>query len=143
MSPPTPSASLRLRIVFGPGAMLGPGKADLLDHIREIGSISAAGRAMGMSYKRAWSLVEEMNQLFRAPLVSSSRGGARGGGARLTETGHAVLGHYRRIEAKLAVAGADDLVELRALLAGAGAGAGAVAGAGAGAGGDGDMSGGE
>lgn len=116
MTRPAPSTSLRLRIVFGPGAMLGPGKADLLEGIDRAGSISAAGRAMGMSYKRAWTLVEEVNRLFGAPLVASSRGGAQGGGARLTETGQAVLAHYRRIEDRLAVAGADDLAALRAML---------------------------
>jgi molybdate transport system regulatory protein len=71
---------------------------------------------MGMSYKRAWSLVEEMNRAFRAPLVEPLRGGARGGGARLTETGRAVLGHYRRLEEILAAAGAADLAALRSML---------------------------
>ena len=70
---------LRLRILFD-GAMLGPGKAELLEHIRETGSIAAAGRRMDMSYKRAWSLVEEMNASFRDPLVTSTRGGPGGGG---------------------------------------------------------------
>jgi len=125
---PAPSTSLRLRIVFGPGAMLGPGKADLLEGIDRAGSISAAGRAMGMSYKRAWSLVEEMNRLFHAPLVASSRGGVQGGGARLTETGQAVLAHYRRIEDRLAVAGADDLAALRAMLRAPGDGGGDMSG---------------
>jgi len=126
--PPAPSTSLRLRIVFGPGAMLGPGKADLLEGIDRAGSISAAGRAMGMSYKRAWTLVEEVNRLFCDPLVASSRGGAQGGGARLTGTGQAVLAHYRRIEAKLAVAGADDLAALRAMLRGPDDGGGDMSG---------------
>ncbi len=89
---------LRLRVVFGDRGMIGPGKADLLQHIRDTGSISAAGREMGMSYKRAWNLVETMNAMFAAPLVSSARGGAKGGGAELTEMGHAVLREYRDIE---------------------------------------------
>ncbi|MBE9636099.1 winged helix-turn-helix domain-containing protein [Salipiger pacificus] len=96
--------------------MLGPGKADLLEHIRETGSIAAAGRAMAMSYKRAWSLVEEMNSAFRAPLVDSSRGGAKGGGAHLTETGDEVLANYRALEETIAVAGADRIETLRGLL---------------------------
>ncbi len=95
-------SQLRIRIVFGDEAMLGPGKADLLERIRETGSIAAAGRSMAMSYKRAWSLVEEMNAAFREPLVESARGGAQGGGARLTEAGERVLDSYREIEAAAA-----------------------------------------
>lgn len=109
-------ARLRLRILFGPDAMLGPGKAELMEHIRETGSISAAGRRMGMSYKRAWSLVEEMNAIFRLPLVESARGGAGGGGAQLTEAGTAVLAAYRGVEAKAAAAGAAELAVLREML---------------------------
>ena len=82
---------LRLRILLGERVMVGPGKAELLDRIRDCGSISAAGRAMGMSYKRAWSLVDEMNGGFAEPLVVSARGGPGGGGASLTATGVAVL----------------------------------------------------
>lgn len=96
--------------------MLGPGKADLLQAIRETGSISAAGRAMGMSYKRAWSLVEEMNAAFRDPLVASTRGGQKGGGAALTGAGDSVLAHYRAIEAAAAEAGAGHIAELRSML---------------------------
>lgn len=108
---------LRLRILFGSNAMLGPGKAELLEHIRDTGSITAAGAAMGMSYKRAWSLVETLNATFREPVVVTARGGVKGGGAQLTETGLAVLAHYRRIEDLLREVGADDLAALRALLA--------------------------
>ncbi|WP_417719376.1 winged helix-turn-helix domain-containing protein [Salipiger sp.] len=109
-------ARLSLRLRFGE-VMIGPGKADLLEHIRETGSIAAAGRAMGMSYKRAWSLVEQMNAAFRAPLVARSRGGTRGGGAELTETGARVLSHYRRLEARAIEAGSGDIAALRDLLA--------------------------
>ena len=66
--------ALKIRLVVEGGDWLGPGKADLLEAIAENGSISAAGRRMGMSYKRAWSLVETLNAMFRSPLVSSSRG---------------------------------------------------------------------
>ena len=115
--PPDPvPPRLRVRLVFGHDAMLGPGKADLLDLIRDHGSISAAGRAMGMSYKRAWMLVEEMNGAFRDPLVDSVRGGPGGGGARLTATGARVLGLYRAVEAAAAAAGAAQIAELRSLL---------------------------
>ena len=115
-SPPCEDTSLRLRIVFGDSAMLGPGKADLLERIRDTGSIAAAGRAMAMSYKRAWTLVEEMNQAFREPLVASSRGGAQGGGAALTEAGQAVLTHYRKLEEIMAEAGAARIGAIRAML---------------------------
>ena len=107
---------LRIRIVFGDDAMLGPGKADLLERIGETGSIAAAGRSMAMSYKRAWRLVEEMNAAFRDPLVESSRGGRRGGGARLTGTGEAVLAHYRKLEEIMAEAGAARIGQLRDML---------------------------
>jgi molybdate transport system regulatory protein len=107
---------IRLRIVFGDAVMLGPGKADLLEGIRETGSIAAAGRRMKMSYKRAWMLVETMNAAFREPLVDSVRGGARGGGARLTPAGEAVLEHYRQLEARAAGAGADEIAAIRKML---------------------------
>ena len=108
--------SLRIRILFGEDAMLGPGKADLLEHIRSTGSIAAAGRAMEMSYKRAWSLVEEMNAAFREPLVDSSRGGTKGGGARLTRAGETVLANYRKLEEIAAEAGASRIGIIRSML---------------------------
>ena len=107
--------ALRLRILFA-GAMFGPGKADLLSHIRETGSIAAAGRRMGMSYRRAWSLVDEMNAAFAAPLVQSMRGGPGGGGAALTPHGDEVLGLYRSILATAATAAGPDIARLEALL---------------------------
>ena len=120
MIAPTAPAALpviRLRIVLGDGAMIGPGKADLLDGIARTGSIAAAGRAMGMSYKRAWMLVEALNAMFGAPLVDSSRGGSGGGHAALTEVGAEVLALYRRAEAAAADAAAADLARLAALRA--------------------------
>ncbi len=106
---------LRLRIVFDT-AMLGPGKAELLDHIRDTGSISAAGRRMGMSYKRAWSLVETMNAAFNQPLVASSRGGQGGGGAQLTPTGLEVLSRYHLALDSARNASAEHVAALEALL---------------------------
>ena len=85
--------ALKLRILFD-GAMMGPGKAELLARIRETGSIAAAGRQMEMSYKRAWSLVDEMNAAFADPLVARVRGGQGGGGAQLTASGGEVLALY-------------------------------------------------
>lgn len=111
-----PAVRLRLRLVFGDGAMLGPGKADLLELIGETGSIAEAGRRMKMSYKRAWTLVETMNAAFREPLVDSTRGGAQGGGARLTETGRTVLANYRKLEGRIAEAGDAEIDAIRALL---------------------------
>ncbi|WP_066701705.1 winged helix-turn-helix domain-containing protein [Celeribacter ethanolicus] len=108
---------LRLRIYFGARLMLGPGKADLLDGIRDTGSIAAAGRAMAMSYKRAWSLVEEMNAAFKEPLVASARGGSKGGGAHLTETGEAVLTQYRAILAEVEAASEARIAMIRGMLA--------------------------
>jgi molybdate transport system regulatory protein len=77
---------------------MGPGKADLLQAIGETGSISAAGRAMRMSYRRAWILVDEMNAAFLRPLVASKAGGSHGGGAALTRLGREVLKRYRDME---------------------------------------------
>lgn len=108
--------NLRLRIVFGTNAMLGPGKVDLLQAIHDTGSIAAAGRSMGMSYKRAWMLVEAMNTAFRDPLVASARGGAKGGGAVVTPAGQAVLHQYRALEEITAQAGTAQIAALAAML---------------------------
>ena len=104
-----------LRFYFG-GLKLGPGKVQLLELIRDTGSISAAGRAMEMSYKRAWMLVEEMNAAFTSPLVESARGGAKGGGAVVTEAGLAVIAAYRAAEAASAQATAPHIATLQSLL---------------------------
>jgi len=116
---PTPDPSttrLSLRVVFGDDAMLGPGKAELLERIRDTGSISAAGREMQMSYKRAWMLVEEMNAIFREPLVDSTRGGPNGGGARLTGAGQEVLAQYRALEQVIRLEGAAQIAVLQGML---------------------------
>ncbi len=109
-------ATLRLRLLFDDRLVFGPGKAELLARIEETGSIAAAGRAMGMSYKRAWALVEEMNAAFRAPLVSSARGGAGGGGAQLTPEGREVLEAYRAMLAAAEQAAAPGIARIAALL---------------------------
>ena len=106
----------RLRIVLEPDIAIGPGKADILESIRETGSIAAAGRRMGMSYKRAWLLVETMNACFKSPLVEASRGGRARGGATLTPDGERVLDCYRRMEALTGKAIAKELATLRSLL---------------------------
>lgn len=107
---------LRLRVKLSPGFAMGPGKADILDGIARTGSISAAGRALGMSYRRAWSLVEAMNAAFEAPVVETSRGGAEGGGARLSETGEAVLALYRRMQDEAVAATVESRADMAAML---------------------------
>lgn len=104
---------IHLRIPLTAGIRFGPGKADLLTRIRETGSVSAAASAMGMSYRRAWSLVAEVNKAFRAPLVELSRGGEGGGGARLTKEGEAVLASYRALEDLVLTEGAAYLAAIR------------------------------
>ncbi len=112
-------AALRIRLVLAPGVMIGPGKADLLEGIRDTGSIAAAGRRMGMSYKRAWTLVGALNDSFPARLVESARGGRSHGGAWLTETGERVLAHFRALESRAAAAVAPDIDAIAALRASA------------------------
>lgn len=107
----------RLRIYFDAETMLGPGKADLLEGIRETGSIAAAGRRMGMSYKRAWTLVDTLNRYFRQPLVISAAGGRSGGGASLTPLGIEVLARYRHMQAATERAIAEDVERLSELIA--------------------------
>ena len=106
----------RLRIVLAQDIAVGPGKADLLEGVRDTGSIAAAGRRMGMSYKRAWYLVETMNRCFLSPLVEATKGGAGGGGARLSPLGEEVLARYRHMEALTHAAITDDLEALRRVL---------------------------
>lgn len=100
----TPGTRLKLKaqVMVGEEIAFGPGKADLLDAILQAGSISGAARAMGLSYRRAWLMVEAMNRLFRAPLVATTQG-ARGG-ATVTADGRAVLERYRRLQADLTAA---------------------------------------
>lgn len=107
---------VKLRLLHGDDIAMGPGKADLLDAIGRTGSISAAARAMGMSYRRAWLLVDVMNNSFGAPLVHSAAGGSQGGGAVVTEMGKEVLVHYRAMQAAAAEATARHAAALLKLL---------------------------
>ena len=109
--------SIKIRLHHHDAIAFGPGKADLLDAIQSTGSISAAGRKMGMSYKRAWDLVQTMNQSFKQPLVSTSKGGSQKGGASLTTMGEQVLEQYRQIEQSAADITAERLQTLCKLLA--------------------------
>lgn len=107
---------ISLKIALDTETLLGPGKADLLEGIRDTGSIAAAGRRMQMSYKRAWQLVGTLNACFSEPVVSATRGGAAGGGAQLTRTGHAVLASYRRMQKLTEKAVAQEIAGLERLM---------------------------
>ena len=106
----------RLRILLGTSIAIGPGKAALLEAIGETGSIAAAGRRMGMGYRRAWVLAKTMNDCFRQPLIEAAKGGIGGGGARLTAMGCEVLALYRSMEDHAAAAVISDMETLRALM---------------------------
>ena len=108
---------IKAQLLCGADFAMGPGKAGLLETIDREGSISAAGRALGMSYRRAWLLVDTMNRCWTSPLVEATPGGGAHKGARLTPTGRTVLGAYRNLEAALVDAAADpSLGILRSLL---------------------------
>ncbi len=105
---------LRFRIVLRPGVAIGPGKADLLQAIDETASLTAAARRSGMSYKRSWLLVQEMNGAFVRPLVETEKGGiGGGGGTQLTALGRRVLKGYRQMEADAGKAVAAGITDLR------------------------------
>jgi len=113
---PIAVAKARIRILFGSAFAIGPGKADLLEAIEGTGSISAAARSMGMSYRRAWLLVDTMNQCFRELVVDTATGGKGGGGAQITSFGKSVLRSYRRMEAGAAASIAGEMHKFSGLL---------------------------
>jgi molybdate transport system regulatory protein len=108
---------LTLRIDFDKDHRLGPGKIRLLELIQQHGSISAASRLMGMSYRRAWALIANLNETFTEPLITARTGGAGGGAAELTPKGQAVVRAYRAIEAGAASAALTELRPLEESLA--------------------------
>lgn len=113
---PGPALKIKIQLFCGEEIAMGPGKADLLDAIQAQGSISAAGRAMGMSYRRAWLLVDAMNRCWAQPLVETSPGSAQGG-ARVTAAGLDVLAHYRALQNRLGQASdSDDYAALSAAI---------------------------
>jgi len=116
MTGAAPPGLTHLRVTLTESFYMGPGRADLLEGIAETGSIAAAGKRMAMSYKRAWSLVQALNEGFGAPLVETSRGGAGQGGARLTADGAFVLARYRAMQAATRAAIAEDVAALAARL---------------------------
>jgi molybdate transport system regulatory protein len=111
----TPVNRVVLRLDLACGARIGPGKVALLEAIERTGSISAAGRALRMSYRRAWELVEDLNRHCRTPVVAAAAGGSGGGGARLTEIGAAIVAQYRALEAEATDAAKARLAALEAL----------------------------
>ncbi len=109
------ASRLSIRVDLASGARIGPGKVALLEAIARDGSISAGGRALRMSYRRAWELVEELNRSMGTPLVATAAGGARGGGARLTPAGQAVVESYRALEQDAGTAARAHLRRLETL----------------------------
>lgn len=112
-----PHLKLKAQIYHGDEIALGPGKIDLLEAVDRTGSISAAGREMGLSYRRAWLLADTMNRCFAEPLIATAHGGAKGGGARVTEAGKAVMQHYRTMQAAIESAAASEAEKLIMALA--------------------------
>src|SRR6476620_2688342 len=102
-------ASLFLRVRFEPSRQFGPGKAELLEQVRDTGSIRKAAAAMKMSYRRAWLLLAELDEMFGAPVVATTNGGAKGGGASLPRLAATLVRHYRSIEKHAASAAASEL----------------------------------
>jgi molybdate transport system regulatory protein len=113
------AARLTLRVDFGKDWAVGPGKIRLLEAIRDTGSITKAGVTLGMSYRRAWLLVDDMNHCFREPVVAAQAGGTHGGGTALTPFGARLIDQYRAIEAEAHLATAAWLRELEAACRGA------------------------
>jgi molybdate transport system regulatory protein len=109
-------SKLTLRLEFGPGRAIGRGKVQLLEAIRAHGSITGAGRALGMSYKRAWELVDQLNSFFREPAVTARAGGEHGGGTELTALGERIIARFRAIEAAAAQAAAAHMKDLETAL---------------------------
>ena len=112
-----PSVKFRMRVSVGEVIAVGPGKIALAEAIQQTGSITAAARLLGMSYRRAWLLVDQLNASLKQPAVRSAIGGERGGGSELTERGVELVRLYRRIERRAAKACAADLESIVALIA--------------------------
>ena len=112
-------ARLSIRIDFGPELRVGPGKIQLLEEVAALGSIAAGGRALNMSYRRAWELIDDLNRTFGKPVVDSRSGGRKGGGATLTPLGLALITRYRAMERAAAAATETHLAALTGEIAAA------------------------
>ncbi|MGV8835723.1 winged helix-turn-helix domain-containing protein [Cellvibrio sp.] len=107
---------IQARLMLDDEIAFGPGKADLLTAIQSTGSISAAGKHLGMSYRRAWLLVDAMNRCFQQPLVETATGGTQGGGTRLTPLGLDVLERYQQLQQDIRALGEKHFTEFKPLL---------------------------
>jgi molybdate transport system regulatory protein len=105
---------IRFRIDFGEHSNIGPGKVALLESIKAHGSLSEAARSMGISYRRAWLLIDSVNKSFKTPATVNSAGGRGGGGAEVTAFGSLLIERYREVERKLNVVAGEYLKEIRA-----------------------------
>ena len=117
MSSPRTLPKLVVRIKLPDDSIMGPGKADLLEHIAQSGSISAAARAMRMSYRQAWTLIDTLNAAFGRPVIDTSQGGRAGGGAQLTSLGKELLARYRKLQGKIEKSTRNDLAAMARLMA--------------------------
>lgn len=106
---------LKVQIILGDAVAIGPGKADLLAAVENTGSIAAAGRALGLSYRRTRDMIDTLNSCWREPLVSAAKGGSKGGGAALTPAGQEILRRYRELEEIIRRAAQQSGEELLAL----------------------------
>ena len=113
---PSSDFRLRMRLTVGEVIAIGPGKIALLEALAREGSITAAAKAQGMSYRRAWLLIDELNRALREPAVSTAQGGAKGGGSQLTDAGERLVALYRGIERRALLHCAADIEALQALL---------------------------
>jgi molybdate transport system regulatory protein len=107
---------LSIRVDFAPGVRIGPGKIALLEAIRSTGSITAAARSIGMSYRRAWLLVDEINRALQKPAVATKQGGSEGGGTTLTPVGEQVIGLYHKIESRVGAKAGREFRAIRKLV---------------------------
>jgi len=110
---PTSTATIRIRIAVGDDIAIGQGKADLLEAIDRSGSISAAARELGLSYRKAWLMADEMNKCFRSPVILAAKGGHQGGGSQVTPLGQEALARFREIQAKASAAIDADVSAFR------------------------------
>lgn len=113
---PRPEVRFRMRIRSADAVALGPGKVDLLEAVREYGSISAAARSLDMSYRRAWLLIDELNRSLKSPATHSEQGGQSGGGCTLTPVGESIIRLYRDVEEEAQRSCAKQIAELTRLI---------------------------